>query len=160
MESPPNWEGVVQVVCASVTHTGQVLHLHTRSRFRKPVRSTVNNRVAREQMQQVQGSAWSLLVVGECARDMLRPRVRLFCVQQSRTQVNTYALTIKLLQFIDQLLDLGLGAKSWPAACLHPVHRVGDCALRQGGNEADAAVPHAAVLALGLLRIVLLSLSA
>ncbi len=44
-------------------------------------------------MQQVQGSAWSL-VVGECARDMLRPRVRLFCVQQSRPQVNTYALTI------------------------------------------------------------------
>ena len=66
----------------------------------------------------------------------------------------------QLLQLIDQLLDLGLGAKSWPAACLHPVHRVGDCALRQGGDEADAAVPHAAVLALGLLRIVLLSPSA
>ena len=58
-----------------------------------------------------------------------------------------------LLQLMDQLLDLGLGAKSWPAIGLHPVHRVGDCDLRQGGGEADAAVPHAAVLALGLLRI-------
>ncbi len=29
-----------------------------------------------------------------------------------------------LLQLIDQPLDLGLGAKSWPAACLHPVHCV------------------------------------
>jgi hypothetical protein len=50
-----------------------------------------------------------------------------------------------LLQLMDQLLDLGLGATSWPAVGLHLVHRVGD--------EADAAVPHAAVLALGLLRI-------
>ena len=52
-----------------------------------------------------------------------------------------------------QLMDLGLGAKSWPAIHLHPAHHAGDWDLRQGGDEADAAVPHAAVLALGLLRI-------
>jgi diadenosine tetraphosphatase ApaH/serine/threonine PP2A family protein phosphatase len=52
-----------------------------------------------------------------------------------------------LLQLMDQLLDLGLGAKSWPAVCLHPVHRAGDCDLWQGGDKADAAVPRASVLA-------------
>ena len=108
---PPN-EGVVQVSCASVT-TRQVLHLHQIT-LENPCYQLLTTRVTREQIQQVHGSAWSL-VVGECARNMLRPRVPLFFVQQSRTQIKCVCVHDHLLQLKDQLLDLGLGAKSWPA---------------------------------------------
>jgi hypothetical protein len=79
-------------------------------------------------MQQVQGSVW-LLVVGECASQHVETKSTPILFPTVLDPGNYICTDNHLLQLMDQLLDLGLGAKSWPAIGLHPVHCVGDCDL-------------------------------